>query len=315
MSFSQSVKEEVLKSAKKCKSCCAQAFLTGVMKSIGSLCLLSSGYGFAAESDNGALLEFCAGLAKSHFDCQSTMLEIRSAKDTADKSVKYVCRFDVQLGTKLGLVHFDKQEVRIVNTPQVNLSNNCCRRAFMQALFLSCGSVTVPLSEDMFAQSKSNYHLELRFVNEQFANFVAQQFADLQFRTTTRKNVTVLYLKGSDKIADFFVFVGAIGAKFQLEDIIIKRSYRNTANRQRNCIDSNIDKSVAAGSKQLAAIEKLQSRNAYNNLPQQLKEAAEVRQSHPEANLAELAAMLGISKSGFNHRMQKLLDAANALQD
>lgn len=316
MSFSQSVKEEIFKNLKKVKGCCATAFLTAVLKSIGSLCVDSDGYGFSAESDNGDLLEFCSYLAQTHFGLESVTYEIRSSHDLPDKSVKYVCKFNVELGKKLGLVHFEKDFVRIVDVPKLNLNSDCCKRAFMQALFLSCGSVTVPQSEDMFEESKhSNYHLELRFVNEQFAKFVAESFDFLQFRQTERKNVTVLYIKDSEKIADFFVFVNAVNAKFHLEDIIIKRSYRNTANRQRNCIDSNIDKTVAAGSKQVVAIEKIRRHNKFQTLPQQLKEVAEARLENPEANLSELAAVLGISKSGVNHRLTKLLEIAADLPD
>ncbi len=316
MSFSQSVKEEIFKNIKKLKGCCATSFLVAVLKSIGSLCVDSEGYGFSVESDNGDLLEFCTYLAHTQFGLDSVMYEIRSAKDLADKSSKYVCKFDVELGKKLGLVKFESDFVKIVDVPAIKLNSSCCRRTFMQALFLSCGSVTVPQPEDMFLESKhSNYHLELRFVNEEFAKFVAEQFSELQFRQTARKNITVLYIKDSERIADFFVFTDAINAKFQLEDIIISRSYRNTANRQRNCIDSNIDRAVAAGSKQVTAIEKIQKNNRFQTLPQNLKDVALARLENPDANLAELAALVGISKSGVNHRLAKLLDIANDLPE
>lgn len=316
MSFSQNVKEEILKNIKKVKGCCATSFLTAVLKSVGSLCVDSSGYCFSVESDNGALSELCSFLAQSQFDIGSAVYEIRQNKDSSE-SAKYVCKFDAELGEKLGLLYSDgSHAVHIVERPKIRLSDDCCRRAFMQGLFLSCGSVSVPESPEAFSESRhGNYHLELRLSNSAFADFVEEQFPELSFRKTERKNHTVLYVKDSAKIAEFFAFVNAVNASFKVENIIIERSYRNTANRQRNCIDSNIDKAVAAGVKQLAAIDKIKKSGKYPSLPQQLKEAADARADNPDANLSEIAALLNISKSGANHRFAKLLKIAESSDD
>lgn len=298
VSFSQSVKDEILKSIKKLKGCCATSFLYAILKSAGSLSLDSFGRSVSVESDNGALAEFCARLAEQQFDVGSAMFEIRNEKD--DKT-RYVLKFDIELGEKLGLTKgFEPQ-----------LQNECCRRAFLQGLFLSCGSCTVPHSEGAFSESKSaGYHLELRFSDPDFADFAAEKFPELGFGRIDRKNNVVLYLKDSEKIADFFVLCDAINAKFSVENIIIERSYRNTANRQRNCIDSNIDKAVSASLRQLAAVEKLKKEGKFETLPPQLKQIAEVREQNPDANLSEIAALLGISKSGANHRLTRLTEIA-----
>jgi len=49
-------------------------------------------------------------------------------------------------------------------------------------------------------------------------------------------------------------------------------------------------------------------------LPQQLKEAAELRLNNQDATLSELGEMLGISKSGLNHRLKKLESIALELK-
>jgi cell division protein WhiA len=41
-------------------------------------------------------------------------------------------------------------------------------------------------------------------------------------------------------------------------------------------------------------------------LPEQLREVAEARLANPDATLSELAKILGIGKSGINHRLRKL---------
>jgi DNA-binding protein WhiA len=47
-----------------------------------------------------------------------------------------------------------------------------------------------------------------------------------------------------------------------------------------------------------------------------LREAAEIRLRHPEANLQELCEHMGntVSKSGLNHRFHKLEEIAKKLQ-
>lgn len=295
---------------KKIKGCCATSFLTAVLKSIGSICVDSNGYGFSMETDNGDLLMFCAELSRSAFGLDCSVFQI-----TGDdgKNPKYMGRFDVELGQKLDLIRND-DGLRVVPVPNVNLQKPCCRRAFVQALFLSCGSASIPVGDkNSFESTQSSYHMELRFSNAEFAAFVQKEFQELDFRMTTRKNNTVLYLKDSEKIADFFVYADAVNAKFTVENVIIGRSFRNTANRQRNCIDSNIGKSVHASERHIAAIAKIRQAGRFAMLAPALQEVAIAREQNPEANLAELAVILNISKSGVNHRLTKLLEIAENL--
>ena len=286
--------------------------MTALLKSIGSICVDSSGYGFSVETDNGDLLLFAAELAERTFGAECSVFQIAGDEG---KNARYMGRFDVKLGEQLNLTFRNEDGLQVSDAPAVNLTKPCCRRAFVQALFLSCGSVSIPEvnDEQNFASAHSNYHLELRFASAEFANFVQGEFAELDFRQTTRKHSTVLYLKDSEKIADFFVYADAINAKFAVENIIIGRSYRNNANRGKNCIDSNITKTVNASEKHIAAIAKIRSAGKLALLSPALQHVATFREEYPEANLSELAAMLGISKSGVNHRLTKLLEIAEDL--
>ncbi len=315
MSFSQKVKEEISKNVQKLKGCCATSFLTAVLKSIGSLSFSDGGFGFTVETDNLTLLTICGNLCQSKLGCDVDILQIG---DEVGKNARFVAKFPPQVGEKLNLIYRDDEDCLHINDEvDVDLSNTCCRRSFVQALFLSCGSATVPsVKEDAFgASDHNNYHLELRFSNWDFADFVLNEFSELEFKLTQRKTNAVLYLKDSEKISDFFVYVDAINAKFQLENVLISRSYRNTANRQRNCIDSNIDRAIVAASKQLNVIADLRKSGKFELLPTQLKQAAVAREQNPSANLAELAAILNISKSGVNHRLEKLMEFAEKQQN
>lgn len=311
MTFSQTVKTEVLKNIRKIKGCCATSFLTAVVKAIGSLELNFDGFYFSIESDNYELLTFCQTLAKDVLDVNS---EIQSSNPNAKGAAVYTCEFNNAIGTKLGLTYRDEEGSVHLNGDVKSLlpKSDCCKRAFMQGLLLAAGSVVIPVVDSDVGENTSGarYHTEIRFSDEDFALAVKDCYAEIPFRFAMRKNIAILYVKDSESIADFLVYVNAMSAKLKLENVIIGRSLRNTANRQRNCIAANIDKSVNAGERQLAAIATIRKRGLFEGLTPQLKEIVIAREENPEATLDELAAKLGISKSGANHRLAKLVTIA-----
>ena len=311
MTFSQSVKNEILKTVRNVKGCCATSFLTAVVKSVGSLTIGFKGYAFSIESDNTSFLTMCKNLAESQLNVES---EIETYNLSAKGAPVYSCKFDGSIGEKLSLTSRDADGSLVFNdTASLIPTNQCCRRAFLQGLFVSCGSVVIPSNDEVNAEVSDNvkYHLELRFTDSAFAEAVKQAYSEIDFRVTPRKNHVILYLKDSEKIADFFVYVNATSAKLKLENVIVVRSVRNVANRQKNCTVANIEKSVVAASKQLQAIKTLRQKGLFDSLPDNLKDIAFLREQHDDATLDEIADMLHISKSGANHRFAKLIELAN----
>ena len=308
MTFSQSTKLEILKNLRHIRSCCATSFLTAVLKSIGSLTLGYKSFGYVLESDNHEMLTYCKHLAEVTLGISS---EIESSNLSVKGEAVYSCEFQGNIGEKLGLVYRDDEGTMQINNNLAELfpQDDCCKRTFMQGLLVACGSVVIPLGTDDLAESETRgkYHLELRLANTAFAKSVQQLFSEWDFHTLERKNRTILYLKESEKIADFLVYMGAMSASLKLENVIIGRSLRNTANRQSNCISANIDKAIQASEKQLGAIATLRQKGLFESLPENLKEIALLREELPEAGLEELANRLGISKSGANHRLNRLI--------
>ncbi len=308
MTFSQTTKLEILKTLRHIRSCCATSFLTAVLKSIGSLTLGYKSFGFVLESDNHEMLTYCKHLSEVTLGISA---EIESSNLNVKGEAVYSCEFLGNIGEKLGLVYRDDDGTMQINNniSEILPQDDCCKRAFMQGLFVASGSVVIPLGSDDLAESETRgkYHLELRLANNNFAKAVQQLFAEWDFHTLERKNRTILYLKESEKIADFLVYLGAMSASLKLENVIIGRSLRNTANRQSNCISANIDKAIQASEKQLNAIATLRQKGLFDSLPDNLKEIALLREELPEAGLEELANRLGISKSGANHRLTKLI--------
>lgn len=311
MTFSQQVKSEVLKSLKNVKGCCASSFLTAVLKAIGSLTLEFRKFSFTIESDNHDFLILCKTLAYKFLDCGA---EIESSNLNVKGEPVYSCNFEGNIGDKLKLTSHDGGTFAILSSVDGLIpQDECCARAFMQGLFLSAGSVVIP-TDDIFDEDNKNaakYHLELRFADTGFALAVQQAYSALGLRIIQRKNHTVLYLKDSEKIADFLAYIAATRCRLKLDNIIAGRSMRNKINRQNNCSVANIDKTIGAAQRQLYAISVLRKKGLYDALPQQLKDVAEIREQNNEATLDEIAAMLKISKSGANHRFAKLIELAD----
>ena len=83
---------------------------------------------------------------------------------------------------------------------------------------------------------------------------------------------------------------------------------------ERLCI---FNKTVAAASAQIQAVERLKSHGGLESLPPDLYEMAVLRLEHPEYSLRELGEALDppLSRSGVNHRLRRLTELAGALVD
>ena len=309
MTFSQEVKSEILRSARKLQGANAFSFLTAVLKSAGSLTLVSGGFAFCLESDNLEFLTLCKNLAYEQLNAE---VSIETREQRAKSEREHTCTFEASVGERLNLTRRDGDGTLTLSDGAALIPRDAnAKRSFMQGLFVASGSVVIPMlnEDEQWANTlNTKYHLELRFTDEAFATAVAEGFPELDFHFLSRKSHHVLYIKDSERIADFLVYVNATKAKFALEDVIISRSMRNKINRQQNCDIANINKTVTAAGKQLEAIEKLRQMGMFDSLPDQLKDVALLREKYKEATLDEIADMLSISKSGANHRFAKLIE-------
>ena len=91
---------------------------------------------------------------------------------------------------------------------------------------------------------------------------------------------------------------------------------RNDINRRVNFESANLQKSVKAASKHVRAINLLKEAGKWETLPDSLKEIGELRINNQGASLKELGELMNprIGKSGVNHRLNRLLEAAEEIQ-
>jgi len=101
----------------------------------------------------------------------------------------------------------------------------------------------------------------------------------------------------------------------EMMNLRIEREIRNQENRATNCVAKNIEKSVSASARQMAAIEKLTVTGMLAQLPESIRITALLRAENPDASLEELRNLHEppITKSGLNHRLQKILSEAEKL--
>ena len=186
------------------------------------------------------------------------------------------------------------------------------KAAYIRGAFLGGGSCTLP-SED----SKSGYHLEFVFSDRQTAKDFCELLAyfELIARTTRRKESHVVYIKSKEQISDFLSVVGATNALRKFSAIVEKRDNANRKNRAQNCMSGNADKTAIAAVKQVVALQKLKTHAMWEDLNEELKALAKARLDNPSKSLQELADDFKVSKSCLNHRMRRLMDLANKVEE
>jgi DNA-binding protein WhiA len=135
-------------------------------------------------------------------------------------------------------------------------------------------------------------------------------------KNVLRHNGQHLYYKNGSAVEDFLTLLNTNKALFTLINAKIEREIRNNANRAANCETRNIQKAIVASAKQTDAIRLLRDSELWEGLPEQLRTTAQLRLEHPDATLSELALLHEpvITKSGLNHRLQKLTDIAKEIQ-
>lgn len=184
----------------------------------------------------------------------------------------------------------------------------CCKRAFLRGAFLKSGSVSDP---------EKSWHLEFSARHRKEAEYVAEYLRENDIRSgiTERKGRFVVYVKDCDSIAAALGMMGASADALRLFGLQAERSVRNDVNRRSNFENANLKKSVDAAAKYRRAVKAIKAAGKWDSLPDSLREIGELRIEHTGASLKELGEMLDppIGKSGVNHRLQRLLEAAEEL--
>ena len=139
---------------------------------------------------------------------------------------------------------------------------------------------------------------------------------DIDAKIVLRKKYYVVYLKEGSGIVDLLNVCEAHVSLMKLENLRILKEMRNSINRRVNCEAANITKTVNAAARQIEDIEYIRDHYGFQNLPDNLRQMAEVRLENPDAPLKELGEYLEppVGKSGVNHRLRKLSEIAERIR-
>ena len=213
---------------------------------------------------------------------------------TADINTAYGIQVETQVISKVQRIIIDNiyQVENITGgiSQSDDIPFSCCRASFVRGAFTK--------------SDEQALRLQKLLKNEGFNS-----------KITYRKGYNVVYIKGSEEIADILGYMGAAQGAFELFSVQIEKEMRNEVNRRVNCENANTNKAAKASSKHLFAIKKIKDAKQWDKLPDVLKEIAILREEYPEDSLKELGEKTNppIGKSGVNHRLSRLVELAETI--
>lgn len=292
MSFSQEVKDELVKHYVKARHC-SLAELNALITFSGDI--VSEGkntYRISYRSENIKIATKCFTLLRKTFNIKTDVMVRRNSSNHLQTYLLTVC------GAELAAVK------------NVSLQSVCCKRAFIRGAFLAAGSISDP---------GKSYHFEVVCNDEKTAEHLRDIINSFRVaaKIVKRKKTYVVYLKEGSQIVDVLNVMEAHIALMQLENVRILKDMRNTVNRKVNCETANINKTVSAAVRQVEDITLIKDRMGISKLPDNLQDIAYVRLENPDLSLKELGGLLEVplGKSGVNHRLRKLSEIAALLRE
>lgn len=296
MSFSSEIKRELCKLENK-RECCFRAECYGAW--LFSKCFSLRETAYVTENSGVArrMLELAAAAAGaggelSYGVSRRKKPAYRVSLPDEDSRLRLLSAFG----------HTGRETSLHIN--RAMLENECCQAAFLRGAFLSCGTAADP---------QKSYHLEFAVPYQKLANQLYTLLCEVTAfpvnpLLASRKGGYVVYWKESGQIEDLLTFLGAAGASMELMQVRMYKEAKNDINRKANFETANMDRTYSASARQIAAIAALNDAGELQKLPDGLRELAQLRLENPEMTLRQLGETMGISRSGVNHRLERLLE-------
>ena len=228
MSFSGSVKEELLRCIDSARHC-QIAELAAVLAFDGEIVRLGQGQiDLRVSSENESLVrKYFTLLQKTFTMNDSVSIDNRITK----KNNRFLMELkDSQLAVKvlqavklLGADRMPQNLDALVN--QMVVQRNCCKRAFIRGAFLCAGSISDP---------EKFYHFEIVCSSKTKAVQLMEliQSFEVDAKIVKRKKYYVVYVKEGAQIVELLGIMGAGVSLMNLENVRILKDMRNTVNRK-----------------------------------------------------------------------------------
>lgn len=192
--------------------------------------------------------------------------------------------YEPEMRGKLYLAQMNPKAVERILQNYQDLEGDI-RKNIVKGAFLGAGSVNNP---------EKNYHLEMIFNQEEYANYVGQicEEFDVKVKKIEINNKYQLYLKESEEISKFLALIGASRAVLKFEDVRVMKEMKNHVNRKVNCETANLNKTIEAALKQIDDIQLIKKRKKFEDLPKELKDVANLRLENPDLSLQDLSELM-----------------------
>ncbi len=173
-----------------------------------------------------------------------------------------------------------------------------CRMAWLRGRFLARGSLSLAVGRA---------HLEFVVTVEE-APVLADRLAavGLPGSWRVRRGHGVVTWKSTESITSFLGRIGASASLLELEARSVARTMRGDLNRVINAESANLQRSVAAAGRQLAAIDALDADGRLGEQPRIVRAVAGARRETPEASLSELATRLDLHRSAVQRALDRI---------
>ncbi len=322
MSFALQAKKEVLKTQVN-NDCCSLAYLSAIIKCGGQFSLSGGESEVNIHTDVSQLFDSVNDIVKQYYgaECTLTLAE----ENLGFKIIKYKITIPSSVGRQVlfdcGIIELGvRNNVALVDgISDLIILDRCCQTAYIRGAFLVCATSNIVIKKyDNQNKSSSGYHLEFVFNLEKTAKDFQKLLNDMDIKskTTVRKNAPLVYIKEYQIICDILALVGATRSVLELQNEAAIRDLRNNVNRQTNCLNANLNKMVKASVRQVEAINIIKNTIGIESLDSSLAELCLIRLANPDEPLERLKDLYSqpVSKSGINHRFNKILKIADSLK-
>lgn len=263
-------------------------------------------------------------LFSAQIDKEYKNLLINANNDVLAKVSKIVNNFypNIQLNSWNNFLLISGNIYELLQTlnfnKQLNLTyfdSECDRLTILKTMFLTSGNFYY--NQDN-TKNSTGYSLEFVFRDENHCNICKEILIEYNFclKKIKRLNSFVLYTKNSNIICDLLVKLGASYTALEVQNSLAIREIRNAANRQNNCFEFNLDKTLNASGIQMEAINYIVDNYSIDYLDENLREVALVRIANPDVSLNDLRQLLNnkISRAGIKYRLDKIIDIYKKLK-
>ncbi len=319
LSFAKKSKVEILNEPIE-DAMCIQSFVSGLLHACGSITKNSDGVRVDIVTDFEDIYDFLNKLIEKLYG-EKLSLEI-SDDYIINKTTYYRLSFPIEISDQV------LKDAGILQNGEYNFNGEIdenltpddeSKKAFIKGAYVGCATSSIKLSELGSRTPTTGYHIEFASHKEKFLDNLRKMLENFSIfpKISLRKKIFVLYLKDSESIKDLLALVGANECVLELSDEMAKRDLRNTVNRQVNCINANINKTVEASLKQISAINYINKKIGLESLPDDLQEVAILRLANPQESMEELLKLstIKLTKSGLNHRFRRILKIAEFLKE